>query len=62
MAATTTPQQSGRRKIKNNLILNIFPENPLNALTNGEMLPIILFGVLVGFILIKLNEFKKYFW
>ena len=39
-----------------NLILNIFPENPLNALTNGEMLPIILFGVLVGFILIKLKD------
>ena len=39
-----------------NLILNIFPENPLNALTNGEMLPIILFGVLIGFILIKLKD------
>ena len=38
------------------LILNIFPENPLNALTNGEMLPIILFGVIIGFILIKLKD------
>ena len=37
-------------------ILNIFPENPLNALTNGEMLPIILFGILVGFILIQLKD------
>ncbi len=37
-------------------ILNIFPENPLNALTNGEMLPIILFGILIGFILIKLKD------
>ena len=38
------------------IILNIFPENPLNALTNGEMLPIILFGVIIGFILIKLKD------
>ena len=38
------------------IILNIFPENPLNALTNGEMLPIIFFGVLLGFILIKLKD------
>ena len=37
-------------------ILNIFPENPFNALTNGEMLPIILFGILIGFILIKLKD------
>ena len=37
-------------------ILNIFPENPLHALTNGEMLPIILFGILIGFILIKLKD------
>lgn len=38
------------------IILNIFPENPLNALNNGEMLPIIFFGVLIGFILIKLKD------
>ena len=38
------------------IILEIFPENPLNALTNGEMLPIIFFGVLIGFILIKLKD------
>ena len=37
-------------------ILNIFPENPLNALIDGEMLPIILFGILIGFILIKLKD------
>ena len=38
------------------IILNIFPENPLHALTNGDMLPIILFGILVGFILIQLKD------
>ena len=37
-------------------ILNIFPENPLQALTNGEMLPIILFGILIGYILIRLKD------
>ena len=37
-------------------ILNIFPENPLQALTNGEMLPIILFGIMIGFILIQLKD------
>ena len=38
------------------IILNIFPENPLQALTNGEMLPIIFFAILFGFILIKLKD------
>lgn len=37
-------------------ILNIIPKNPLNALANGEMLPIILFALLVGVILAKLGE------
>lgn len=37
-------------------ILNIFPENPLSALTNGEMLPVILFGVIIGYILIILKD------
>ena len=37
-------------------ILNIFPENPLSALTNGEMLPVILFGVIIGYILIRLKD------
>lgn len=37
-------------------ILNIIPENPLNALANGDMLPVIIFGVIIGFILAKLRE------
>ena len=37
-------------------ILNIFPENPLSALTNGEMLPVILFGIIIGYILIRLKD------
>lgn len=37
-------------------LLNIIPKNPLNALANGEMLPIILFALLVGIILAYLGE------
>ncbi len=37
-------------------ILNIIPENPLNALANGDMLPVIIFGVIIGFILAKLRD------
>lgn len=37
-------------------ILNIIPENPISALTNGEMLPIILFGMLIGYIIMKLKD------
>ncbi len=37
-------------------LLNIIPKNPLNALANGDMLPIILFALLVGVILANLGE------
>lgn len=37
-------------------ILNIIPTNPLSALANGEMLPIILFALIVGVILANLGE------
>ena len=39
-----------------NTILNMIPDNPLNSLANGDMLPVIIFGVIVGFILAKLKE------
>ena len=38
------------------LVLNIIPENPLNALASSEMLSVIILGVIMGFILIKLNQ------
>ena len=38
------------------LVLNIIPENPLNALASSEMLPVIIFGVIMGFILVKLMQ------
>ena len=37
-------------------ILNIIPTNPLEALANGEMLPIILFALIVGILLAKMGE------
>ena len=38
------------------LVLNIIPENPLNALASSEMLPIIIFGLIMGFILVKFGQ------
>ena len=38
------------------LVLNIIPENPLNALASSEMLPVIIVGVTMGFILFKLRQ------
>lgn len=37
-------------------ILNIIPENPFSSLANGDMLPVIIFALLVGIILAKLRE------
>ena len=37
-------------------LLNIIPTNPLGALASGDMLPIILFALIVGIILAKLGE------
>ena len=37
-------------------LLNIIPKNPIGALANGDMLPIILFAIIVGIILAKLGS------
>ena len=37
-------------------ILSMVPENPLNSLANGDMLPVIIFGVIIGIILAKLKD------
>ena len=37
-------------------ILNIVPDNPFNSLASGDMLPVIIFGLLMGVILAKLKE------
>lgn len=50
-AANMTAAQSA-----SDTILNFIPENPLNSLANGDMIPIIIFGLLIGYILAKLRE------
>lgn len=42
-----------------NTILNMVPDNPLNSLANGDMLPVIIFGILVGIILAELKDETK---
>ena len=56
MAAAAQTANVTLNQTMTDTILNIIPENPLNALANGDMLPVIIFGVLIGFILAKLRE------
>lgn len=37
-------------------ILNMVPDNPFNSLSTGDMIPVIIFGLLIGVILAKLKE------
>ncbi|MBQ2961719.1 dicarboxylate/amino acid:cation symporter [Methanobrevibacter sp.] len=37
-------------------ILDMIPDNPLNSLANGDMLPVIIFAIIVGYILAKLRD------
>ena len=37
-------------------ILSMIPDNPFNSLANGDMLPVIIFGLLVGIILATLKD------
>lgn len=37
-------------------LLSMIPDNPFNSLAHGDMLPVIIFGVLVGIILATLRE------
>ncbi|MDO5811285.1 MAG: dicarboxylate/amino acid:cation symporter [Methanobrevibacter sp.] len=40
-------------------VLNMVPENPINSLASGDMIPVIIFALLIGIILAKLNEETK---
>jgi len=42
-------------------LLNMVPDNPFNSLANGDMLPVIIFGLLTGIILAKLKDETKIF-
>ena len=37
-------------------LLNMIPENPFSSLSTGDMLPVIIFGLIIGIILAKLKE------
>lgn len=37
-------------------VLNMIPDNPFNSLASGDMLPVIIFGLLVGIILATLKD------
>ncbi|AMD17132.1 sodium:dicarboxylate symporter [Methanobrevibacter sp. YE315] len=37
-------------------LLNMVPDNPFSSLASGDMLPVIIFGLLIGIILAKLKE------
>lgn len=41
------------------LLLNIVPENPFQAMANGEVLPVIFFSVLFGFFITRLSDKPK---
>ena len=38
------------------MVLNVIPENPLNALAKGEMIPVIIFALIIGLILAKYKQ------
>ena len=40
-------------------VISIIPDNPINSLASGDMLPVIIFGVVIGIILAKLREETK---
>lgn len=55
MAGITQANITANTTITDN-ILSMIPDNPFNSLANGDMLPVIIFGVLVGIILATLRD------
>ncbi len=55
MAGITQANITANTTITDN-ILSLIPDNPFNSLANGDMLPVIIFGVLVGIILATLRD------
>ncbi|WP_407462348.1 dicarboxylate/amino acid:cation symporter, partial [Methanobrevibacter sp.] len=56
MAGLADPSNVTTNVTITNTILSMVPENPLNSLANGDMLPVIIFGVIIGIILAKLKD------
>ena len=40
-------------------VLNFIPDNPINSLANGDMIPIIIFAVIIGVVISRLKEETK---
>ena len=47
---------AGLNQTMTDMILNVIPENPLNALAKGEMIPVIIFALIIGLILAKYKQ------
>ena len=56
MVATTDVANVTLNQTMTDTILNMVPDNPFSSLANGDMLPVIIFGLLIGIILAKLKE------
>ena len=56
LATITQTSNATLNQTMTDLVLNIIPENPLNALASSEMLPVIIFGVIIGYILFKFGQ------
>ena len=56
MTGISNPSNVATNVTVTNTILDMVPDNPINSLANGDMLPVIIFAVLVGIILAKLGE------
>ena len=56
MAGLADPSNVTTNVTITSTILSMIPDNPLNSLANGDMLSVIIFGVIVGYILAKLKE------
>jgi Na+/H+-dicarboxylate symporter len=54
------PQQvAAAEQTLTDLFLHIIPENPFNALANGDVLPVIFFCILFGYFITRLSEKPK---
>ena len=56
MAVTSQAGNVTLNQTMTDTILNMVPDNPLNSLASGDMIPVIIFGLLIGVILAKLRE------
>ena len=56
MATIGTTSNATFNQTMADLVLDIIPENPLNALANSDLLSIIIVGLIIGFILVKYTE------